>query len=154
MLDLLRPLIEAEAARQGRQKLELIRTAQMRNKLLWALFSAATLVAFCIILASVWVGERRGNLWTWCGVLVALVLIACSERLRHDLRFIGRQVGNVRRVVQDMQLRNRVDFLNLHAWAAYVFVVAPLVFTFFWIAWRSSGSRGQVHQGMLHMPMN
>ncbi len=56
MLDLLRPLIEAEAAQQGRQKLELIRTAQMRNKLLWALFSAATLVAFCIILASVLVG--------------------------------------------------------------------------------------------------
>jgi hypothetical protein len=139
MLDLLRPLIEAEAAQQGRQKLELIRTAQMRNKLFWALFSAATLVAFCIILVSIWVGERHGNLWTWCGVLVALVLITCSERLRHDLRFIGRQVSNVRRVVLAVQLRNRSDFLNLHAWATYLLVVAPVVCTFFWIAWRSAG---------------
>jgi len=139
MLDLLRPLIEAEAAQQGRQKLELIRTAQMRNKLLWALFSAATLAAFCIILASVWLGEQRGSLWTWCGVLVALVLITCSERLRHDPRFVGRQVGNVRRVALAVRLRNRADFLNLHAWVTYLLVAAPFVFTFLWTAWRSSG---------------
>jgi hypothetical protein len=138
MLDLLRPLIEAEAAQKGRRSLEILRAVQTRNKLLWGLFSAATLGAFFVIAASVVAAERYSKLWLWGGVAIALLLIAYSEHFRNDLEFLNRQANNARRFAIGLRLRNRVDFLSLQAWSTYGFVVAPALLTCFWLAMRST----------------